>query len=213
MNRTLKLVEELNMEVTVEATAEERTQEFKNWVIEKADVCERFLSIAMHNLDYWLNQREPINKALFNNKFEFVYFTINRYIQEAEWKCKDDGISGDVLVDVVKEFKRIKSKVRKEKAEYKQKFAELREAIRTAKENEEYVADVTSQVEKNITDWCSTYVISAHSNTEFVGDRLAKTIAYVTNMILSKKLNPNEDDVVMSVQKFMRNHTETVACQ
>lgn len=212
MNRTLKLVEELNMEVTVEATAEERTQAFKEWVIEKIGVCESFLSIAVQNVDYWLNQREPIHEDLFNSKFESVYFTINNFIQDAEWKCKDDGISDDMLADAVKEFKQMKSKVRKVKAEYKQKFAELKEAIRVAKENKEYVDAITSQVEKLITEWCSTYVILAHRKAEFEGDRLSKTIAYVTNMILSKKLNPNDDDVVMSVQKFMKNHTETVAC-
>lgn len=212
MNRTLKLVEKLNMEVTVEPTAEERTQAFKNWVTEKTEVCEKFLATVMHNLDYWLNQGEPIHEDLFNSKFEVVYFTINKYIQEAEWKCKEDGISDDVLADAVTEFKQMKSKVRKAKAEYKQKFAELRKAIRVAKENQEYVADVTNQVEKLITDWCSTYVILAHRKAEFEGDRLLKTVAYVTDWILSTKLNPSSEDVIAFVEKFMRNHTQKVAC-
>lgn len=210
--KRLKRIEELNMEVTAGLTAEERTQAFKDWVIEKTDVCERFLFAAMYNLDYWLSQREPIYEDLFNSKFGFVYFTINKYIQEAEWNCKEDGISNDVLADAVTEFKQLKSKVRKVKAEYKQKFAELREVIRVAKENQEYVADVTNQVEKLIADWCSTYKILAHRKAEFESDRLSKTVAYVTDWILSTKLNPNNDDVIAFVEKFMRNHTQKVAC-
>ncbi|MBQ6886805.1 MAG: hypothetical protein IJN54_04755 [Lachnospiraceae bacterium] len=209
--RRLKTIEELNMEVTVELTAEEKTEAFKAWVIEKIDVCETFLSIAMHNLDYSLNEREPIADHLFDGKFRFVYFTINNYIKEAGWKCEEGVISGDVLADAVKEFKQMKCKVRKAKAEYKQKFAELKASIRVAKENCEYVEAVTRQVEKLITDWCSTYVIINYFKAKFEGDRLSKTIESVTDWILSTKLNPSNEDVAVFVERFMRNHTEIFA--
>ncbi len=210
--RRLKSVEELNMEVSAEMTTEEKTEAFKAWVIEKIDACERFFSITVHNLDYNLSERELLGDHLFDNKFEVAYFIINRYIKEAAWICKDNGISGEALDDAVKKFKQMKSKVRKAKAEYKQKFAELKASIRVAKENYEYVEAVTRQVEKLITDWCSTYVIIDYFKAKFEGDRLSKTIASVTDWILSTKLNPSNEDVAVFVEKFMRNHTETVAC-
>lgn len=210
--RRLKTVEELNMEVTVEPTVEEKTQAFKAWVVERIGVCERFLTIDIHNLDYWLNQREPISDELFTNKFEVEYACINNYMRDAEWKCKENGISDDVLADAIKEFKQMKSKVRKVKAEYKQKFVELKEVIEVAKKNEEYVATITSQVQELITNWCNTYVIKDYRKPDFEGDRLSRNIAFVTNWILSSKLNPSKDDVVEFVEKFMRNNTETVAC-
>lgn len=117
-----KTVEELNTEVTVELTAEEKVQAFKTWVAKKIGVCETTLITDMNNLDYWLNQREPINDELFNNKFEIEYFFINNDMRDAESYCKENSISDDILADAIKEFKQMKSKVRKVKAEYKQKF-------------------------------------------------------------------------------------------
>lgn len=210
--RRFKTVEELNMEVTVEPTVEEKTQVFKAWLVEKIGVCETTLTTDMHNLDYWLNQREPINDELFNSKFEIEYFFINNDIRDAEFYCKENGISNDVLADAIKEFKQMKLKVRKVKAEYKQKFAELKAAIEEAKRNEEYVAVITSQVQELITNWCSTYVILDYRKPDFEGDRLSRNIAFVTNWILSSRLNPSKDEVVEFVEKFMRNNTETVAC-
>lgn len=210
--RRFKTVEELNMEVTVEPTVEEKTQAFKAWVVKKIGVCETTLTTDMHNLDYWLNQREPVNDELFNRKFEIEYFFINNDMRDAESYCKENGISNDVLADTIKEFKQMKSKVRKVKSEYKQKFIELKAAIEEAKENEEYVAAVTSQVQELITNWCSTYVILDYRKPDFEGDRLSRNIAFVTNWILSSRLNPSKDEVVEFVEKFMRNNTETVAC-
>ena len=106
----------------------------------------------------------------------------------------------------------MKSKVRKVKAEYKQKFAELKAAIEEAKKNEKYVAVITSQVQELITNWCNTYVIKDYRKPDFEGDRLSRNIAFVTNWLLSSKLNPSKDEVIEFVEKFMRNNTETVAC-
>lgn len=206
--RRFKTVEELNMKVTVA----EMTQAFQEWVVEKIGVCETMLTTNMHNLDYWLNQHEPINDELFNSKFEIEYFFINNDMRDAESYCKENGISDDVLADAIKEFKQMKSKVRKAKAEYKQKFEELKAAIEGAKKNQEYVATITSQVQELITNWCSTYVILDYRKPDFEGDRLSRNIAFVTNWILSSKLNPSKDDVVEFVEKFMRNHTVTMAC-
>lgn len=63
---------------------------------------------------------------------QVVYFFINNDMRDAERYCKENGISDDVLADAIKEFKQIKSKVCKVKAENMQKFSELKEAIRLA---------------------------------------------------------------------------------
>ena len=139
------------MEVTVEPTVEEKTQAFKAWVVKKIGVCETTLTIDIHNLDYWLNQREHVNDELFNRKFETEYFFINNDMRDAESYCKENGISDDVLADAIKEFKQMKSKVRKVKAEYKQKFLELKEAIRLAMENENYFSATSNHVQDVIT--------------------------------------------------------------
>ena len=210
MSRRLKLVEELNMEETVEPTVAEKTKMFQAWVAEKVAVCETFLTLDLGNLNYCLNQREPISDELFNNKFENEYGYINNFMEEVEWICKTDNISDDVLEDAIDKFKQMKSKVRKVKAEYKQKFIELKDAIRVAMENEEYVATVTNQVQELITNWCSTYVILDYRKADFEGDRLSSKIAYLTNWLLSSKLYPSEDEVVVFVERYMRKQTETV---
>lgn len=126
MNGRLEILEELKIVENVVPTVEERTSQYEEWVKEKIGVCEMILSTTMHILDYYLNRRELINDRLFDNKFELVYSSINEYMRNASWICCDYGISGEVLDKAVKEFKQKKSKVRKVKAEYKRKFAELR---------------------------------------------------------------------------------------
>ena len=211
-NIKFKTVEEMNMETAVELTAEEKVEAFKAWVDEKLDTCESVLSINVHNLDYALNQREPIRDELFKNKFEITYACINDFMKQAAWKSQADSISDKVLADAIAKFKKVKSNVRKTKAEYKQKFAELRESIAVAQKNEKYVDEIRNQVQDIITRWCSTYEIIAYCKADFEGEELLKSISYVTRWLLNSKLYPNEQEVKEFVEKYMANQTVTVAC-
>lgn len=212
MSRRLKRVEELNMEPVVELTVEEKTQAFKEWVNQKLDTCESFLSISVHHLEYWLNQREPIREERLNNEFEFTYVCINDFVKEATRTCQAEKLPEDVLANAIAEFKKLKSKARKVKAEYKQKFIELKEAIALAQEDEDYVNEIRKQVQDIIIRWCSTYVICDYCKASYEGEKLLKTVASVTRWLLDSKLHPDEHEVEEFVEKYMTNQTETVAC-
>ena len=210
--RRLMLVEELNKEVTVEPTVEEKTKMFKDWVAERISNSERTLSITANRLELWFNQGEPVSDSVFDNQFELEYFFINEDIYTAKGRCKADDIADDVLEEAIKEFKQMKSKVRKVKAEYKKKLTELREAIALSLLNEEDVAVTANLVRRHIVNWCSTYVIKDSHKAKFKGFSLEDTVNFVTRQALESRLKPSDEFVVEHVERFMRNYTETVEC-
>lgn len=209
--RRFKTVEELNMEVAVELTVEEKTQAFLEWVNQRLEVNENSLSIAVKQLERSLEQAEPLSDRMFNNKFELVYSFINDNVRTATYRCEEEQLSEDVLASTLAKFKELKNKAKKTKAEYKQKFVELKNAIAQAKEDEDYVNDIRSRVQDIVTDWCNTYVISDCYKRYFEGDELLRKVAHITDWILSMKLNPSDEDVVEHVEKYMQHYTETVA--
>lgn len=210
--RRFKTVEELNMEVIVETTVEEKTQAFEEWVKQRLDVQESGLSTIIHHLEYWLNNREPMNEELFNNKFEIEYFFVNEDIKNATYRCQVENLPEDILAKAITELKKMKSKMRKVKAEYKQKFIELKESIAHAQENAAYVNEISTHVQDVIVRWCSTYVIIDHRKSAFEGEKLLDTVAFVTRWLLNSKLHPSEQEVEEFVEKYMANQTVTVAC-
>ena len=212
MSRRFKTVEELNMETVVELTVEEKTQAFEEWVKWRLDIRESGLSTIVHHLEYWLNQGEPMNDDMFNNKFEVEYFFVNEDIKQATHRCQVENLPEDILAKAIAEFKQMKSKMRKVKAEYKQKFTELKEAITHAQENECYVNEIRNHVQEVITRWCSTYVILDYRKSEFEGEKLLDTVAFVTRWLLNSKLHPSEQEVEEFVEKYMANQTVTVTC-
>ena len=204
-------VEEFNMRATVEATPEEKTQVFQDWVKDRVDVHKTLVSVAMHNMDYCLNEGTPMRDDLVNNKFESVYSCINEDIQMAKAKCEDNDLSDDVLSGAIKAFKQMKSVARKVKAEYQQRFAELNAAIEQAKADGEYVASITQQVQEFVADWCHTYALLEWRKAEFGDEKMPATVARLTNWVLSRKLRPSNDDVTKFLEEYMGNCTMTVA--
>lgn len=209
--RRLKTVEELNMEQVVELTVEEKTQAFKEWVNQRVANHENSLSITISQLNFSLYEGEPLSDRILNNKFELEYSFINDDVKEAIWRCEVEQISEDALNRALSEFKQMKNKVKKTKAEYKQKFSELNEAIAQAKADEDYVGKIRNLVQDTITDWCNTYVIRDCCRFHFEDSTLPKTVAHLTDWILSIKLNPSDEDVEKHIRNHMEHYTETVA--
>lgn len=207
-----KTVEELNMEVKVEPTVEEQVQELKGLVVEDIEVCERMLSIAASRLNFHLYEKELVSNASIDNEFDIVYHFINEFCSTFKYRCEKLGVSDEVQSAGVADFKQIKSKARKTKAELKKMFADLKEELSKQMENEEYVANISNQVQEEITNWCKTYVIKDYYKSDFVDAGLARSVACVTKHVLSSKLNPNSNDVISFVERFMGYKTETVAC-
>lgn len=210
MSRRLKTVEELNKETVVELTVEEKVQAFEEWLNKKLNICESSLSGIIQQLEHCLSKGEPMNEDTFNNKIEVEYFFINEKIREAKWTCQKEKLPENVLTNAISEFKQVKSKMRKVKAEYKQKFIELKKAIALAQENEDYVSKIRNHVKGIITGWCDIYVIMNYYKASFEGDRLSETVDYVTGQVLNSKLNPSEEDVVKFVEGYMESRTEKV---
>ena len=209
--RRFKTVEELNMETVVELTVEEKTQAFEQWVDERMERHEMGLSSVVGMLDNALEQGIPLFESKLDNEFSLRYFFINKDVEIASVRCVQEHLSEDLRNRALSEFKQMKLKARKTKAEYKKKFMELREAIELAKADEDYVNKIRNQVQGIITEWCNTYVIRDYCKERFEVDELPDTVAYVADSILSKKLNPSEEDVENHVKNYMEHNTETVA--
>ena len=208
MNNTMiKLMEEMNIGVTVYS----RTRAFEQWVSEIVNIVETFLNSDKGVFDYWLSNREPIREDDFNKRFQFEYATINEFMEEAQWRFAEANIPATVLDDAISQLKKAKAKVRKVKAEYKQAFAELRGAIRLAKENENHAQETTTLVEQLVIQWCSTHEIVCYFKEQFEGTNLAGTIERITDWLLSSKLYPSEDEVRAFVEKCMKQYTVMTA--
>ncbi|MBQ1173466.1 MAG: hypothetical protein IIX48_12875 [Lachnospiraceae bacterium] len=209
--RRFKTVEELNMETVVELTVEEKTQAFEQWVDERMERHEMGLSSVVGMLDNALEQGIPLFESKLDNEFSLRYFFINKDVEIASVRCVQEHLSEDLRNRALSEFKQMKLKARKTKAEYKKKFMELREAIELAKADEDYVNKIRNQVQGIITEWCNTYVLHDYCKERFEADELPNTVAYVVDSILSKKLNPSDADVENHVKNYMEHNTETVA--
>lgn len=208
MNNTMiKLMEEMNMGVTVYS----RTRAFEQWVIEKVNIIETFLNADKCVFDYWLSNREPIREDDFNKRFQYEYATINEFMEEAHWRFVEANIPATVLDEAISQLKKAKAKVRRIKAEYKQMFEELREAIRLAKENENHAQETATLVEQLVIQWCSTHEIVWYFKEQFEGANLAGTIESITDWLLSSKLYPSEDEVRAFVEKCMKQYTVMTA--
>lgn len=209
--RRFKTVEELNMEQVVELTVEEKTQAFKEWLNQILESHETGLYSTIHRLEQSLNQGVSMSHITFNDMFKLEYYFINEDVKKAICRCKAEQLPENIQVSAIEKLKMMKNKVRKTKSEYKQKFIELEEAISQVKEDEDYVNKVRNQVQDIIAEWCNTYVIFDKSKSYFAVDVLPMTVDYVTDWVLSIKLNLSDEEVVKWVEYYMERHTETVA--
>lgn len=209
--RKFKTVEELNMEQAVELTVEEKTQAFEEWVNERMNTHEMSLSSVVGMLDNTLSQGIPLTESKLDSEFSLQYFFINRDVETASARRVQEHLSVDVFNRALSQFRQMKLKTRRTKAEYKRKFNELDEAIVLAKADEDYVNKICNHVQGIITDWCKTYVIYDYCKDSFEADELFNTVARIVDSILCKKLNPSDEDVEKYVENYMEHYTETVA--
>lgn len=199
------------MRAAVEAPLDEMTQKFKGWAADRVDIYKTLLSIELHKMDCCLNHGVPMSDYLLDNNFKFVYSSINDSIYETKAMWEDSGLSDDVMSDIIDEFKLMRASARKAKAEYKRKFAELRAAIEQAKSDSEYAAHIKDQVQEFIAHWCNTYAIKKWRKAEFSDEKMPATVAWLTNWIMSRKLNLSSDEVAKLLEEYMGDCTLTAA--
>lgn len=187
----------------MERTVDERISEFKKWVEEKIGVSEIMLKSNKVQLNYYLSRREPIDKDLFNSKFNSLYSDINLYVKVAREISERENLPADILNQAIKSFKQVKSQVRKVKVEYKESFAELRGVIKHSLDDKECVQKNIVIVGDVVREWCNTHEIKAFLKNHYEGERLIQEIHLMTHHVMKIVAYPNENEVREIVENYM----------
>lgn len=186
-------------------TMEEKITEFEVWRDKRLWEASVHLGRYSNQLEILLNANHMKDTTFLHLELSCLCQYIDESVTEAKMIATDNCITAEILEEVIHSLGLMKKIIREVEAEYKVKFAMLREICKQTLKDKESVHKNEVIVGNVIKEWCVTHEVKSFAKSKFEGDALLKEIKKMTRNIMKIIAYPDEIEIKEFVEAYMES--------